>query len=299
MCGWRRTAWQPSAPWRRWCRSRRYRTGQTPRCAQRAATGVSNARARKCGRQAAWRGAAGARSSRPFELGLRPGSWPRAGWRNALRQRTTHDAAKHRRVGGWERRRRQRTESPASAPQSSLPAGGPWRGGGSFCAASRRVSSTPRRDGLGRAAKVVGICARATYVRWLCQGVARAAGGTACHARPLSGRAARPARAAERRQRGAAASRVARDIRGVRVLLCVSAGAMLHETLLALMGCTGDIFVDAPPECAPAAPRARRRARRPRNRVTLTRAAVQARAAGRRRGGGRGPAGGAAHRGGC
>jgi hypothetical protein len=26
---------------------------------------------------------------------------------------------------------------------------------------------------------------------------------------------------------------------------------MLHETLLALMGCTGDVFVDAPPECAP------------------------------------------------
>jgi hypothetical protein len=28
---------------------------------------------------------------------------------------------------------------------------------------------------------------------------------------------------------------------------------MLHETLLALLGCTGDVFVDAPPECAPLA----------------------------------------------
>ena len=299
MCGWRRTAWQPSAPWRRWCRSRRYRTGQTPRCAQRAETGVSNARARKCGRQAAWRGAAGARSSRPFELGLRPGSWPRAGWRNVLRQRTT------------------------TMLQSVAVLAGGSGGGGSapnlllllLSQASRRaglgavaVHSARRADGfqarrgatgLGERRRLWGFV-RATYVRWLCQGVARAAGGTACHARPLSGRAARPARAAECRQRGAAASRVARDISGVRVLLCVShAGAMLHETLLALMGCTGDIFVDAPPECAPAAPRARRRARRPRNRVTLTRATVQARAAGRRRGGGRGPAGGAAHRGGC
>ena len=203
MCGWKRTAWQPSAPWRRWCRSRRCRTGQTPRCRQRAAGGVSDARARKCAPQAAWRGAAGARSSRPFELGLRPGTRPRTACAMrcaSARQRSCKAPPPAAGASG----------GGGSAPNLLLlllrkAAGSRARLGTvavhSACSRGEPAgSSTPRRDGLGRGAEVAQTFAP-VQVR-----AHAPAGGTACPVRPLSGRAARPARAAEPRPRGSAAS---------------------------------------------------------------------------------------------
>ena len=71
-----RTAWQPSAPLRRWCRSRRCRTGQTPRCsAARRSASATRWRVNAL----AWRPRRGAAGPLPFELGLHPGARPAHG----------------------------------------------------------------------------------------------------------------------------------------------------------------------------------------------------------------------------